>query len=563
MTRESFLTSRATWILAALLIITFVPFLGETLFNTKGEPREAIVAVSMLQSGDWILPVSNGGDIPYKPPMFAWIIAAVSWLNGGSVTEMTSRLPSALAMIVMTMTVYGVMRRHTAQSVSFMTAIVLATSFEVHRAACNCRVDMVLTMFMVCSVMLMYDRVVRGKTPLEPVTVLLLSGGVMTKGPVGAVLPLAVIWAYMLFQRWPIVRTTLSCLITGLLSLVLPAVWYWLAYRQGGEEFYRLVMEENFGRLTGTMSYESHVNPWWYNLVTLLSGMLPYTLLAVASLFAVRYRAVPGGLKTAWNRFRNSDSLTMFMILSLAVVFIFYCIPSSKRSVYLLPVYPSLAYFTVLLARRLYRLSPGVLKIYASIMATVAITAALAYVSIIIFKPEFGGRSTKLLLEGLACRNAGLTGVVTISLATAMALFTLRAVFCGTGRAAFRRVVVMTLLLYWSFSSVYQPGVLNSKSNRGLAAELAEEGYGEEIPLYGWCSDRLIRFYTINFYLGDKVRAIQAPPPCKAVTLVGERDLEEWNRRFGDRFEARLIRNTGIRSCDIRQNIMLVETCPN
>lgn len=37
-------------------------------FNTKGEPREAIVALSMLMSGDWVLPVSFGSDIPYKPP---------------------------------------------------------------------------------------------------------------------------------------------------------------------------------------------------------------------------------------------------------------------------------------------------------------------------------------------------------------------------------------------------------------------------------------------------------------------------------------------------------------
>ena len=44
--------------LIAVVVISCVmllPFLGLTDFNTKGEPREAVVALSMLKSGDWIL----------------------------------------------------------------------------------------------------------------------------------------------------------------------------------------------------------------------------------------------------------------------------------------------------------------------------------------------------------------------------------------------------------------------------------------------------------------------------------------------------------------------------
>lgn len=99
---------RAVWLVAALCAAVLVPWLGETLFNTKGEPREAIVAVSMLESGDWILPVSYGADIPYKPPFLAWLIAGFSLLlNGGVVNEFTSRLPSALAAVAMIAAGFG------------------------------------------------------------------------------------------------------------------------------------------------------------------------------------------------------------------------------------------------------------------------------------------------------------------------------------------------------------------------------------------------------------------------------------------------------------------------
>lgn len=91
---------KAFWFIALLSVLVILPFLGETIFYSKGEPREAIVAFSMLESGNWILPVNYGTDIAYKPPFFYWAIATVSSLLGG-VTEYSSRLPSALAFLAM------------------------------------------------------------------------------------------------------------------------------------------------------------------------------------------------------------------------------------------------------------------------------------------------------------------------------------------------------------------------------------------------------------------------------------------------------------------------------
>ena len=91
---------KAFWFIALLSVLVVVPFLGETIFYSKGEPREAIVALSMLESGNWILPVNYGTDIAYKPPFFYWSIAAVSSLFG-EVTEFSARFPSALAFLAM------------------------------------------------------------------------------------------------------------------------------------------------------------------------------------------------------------------------------------------------------------------------------------------------------------------------------------------------------------------------------------------------------------------------------------------------------------------------------
>ena len=49
---------KAFWFIALLSVLVIVPFLGETIFYSKGEPREAIVAFSILESGNWILPLN-------------------------------------------------------------------------------------------------------------------------------------------------------------------------------------------------------------------------------------------------------------------------------------------------------------------------------------------------------------------------------------------------------------------------------------------------------------------------------------------------------------------------
>ena len=117
----------------------------------------------------------------------------------------------------------------------------------------------------------------------------------------------------------------------------------------GGEGFLQLVLEENVLRLLGKMSYSSHENPAYYNVITVVAGYAPYTLLVLLSLFFLKYHKVSGKLSGWWycsaTYIREMDDVRLFSLLSIVLIFVFYCIPKSKRSVYLLPIYPFLAYF--------------------------------------------------------------------------------------------------------------------------------------------------------------------------------------------------------------------------
>ena len=134
--------NRNLLILLSICVLTIFPLLGLTDYNTKGEPREAIVAYSMLENGNWILPRNYGGEIAFKPPFLHWSVAAVSTLCG-EVSEYSSRVPSALALIIMAAAIYWFYARRKGATVGLLTAFVMLTCFEVHSAGFTCRVDMV------------------------------------------------------------------------------------------------------------------------------------------------------------------------------------------------------------------------------------------------------------------------------------------------------------------------------------------------------------------------------------------------------------------------------------
>ena len=155
------------------------------------------------------------------------------------------------------------------------------TFFESHRAAFACRVDMMLTLFIVLSLFLLYHWIViKSMRGLPLSSILFINLGILTKGPVALILPFLVSIVYLLFRK----QASWKCIFVkffyiSFLSCILPALWYYSAWLQEGDSFLKLIYEENIGRMIGTMSYQSHSGYWYMNLVYLLSGMMPYTII--------------------------------------------------------------------------------------------------------------------------------------------------------------------------------------------------------------------------------------------------------------------------------------------
>jgi 4-amino-4-deoxy-L-arabinose transferase-like glycosyltransferase len=94
---------KAFLILLVLWAAIYLPGLGST--ELKGEEgRRILPAVTMLETGNWLVPYVGGKPFLRKPPVMNWLIA-LSFKVTGVKNEWTARLPSVLAVLAMAATI--------------------------------------------------------------------------------------------------------------------------------------------------------------------------------------------------------------------------------------------------------------------------------------------------------------------------------------------------------------------------------------------------------------------------------------------------------------------------
>ncbi len=534
-------SKKAFWWLLVICAVTVIPFLGLYEYNTKGEPRESIVSYTMIESGNWILPRNSVGEMAYKPPLFYWCVAAVSVVCGG-VTEFTSRVPSAVAYIVLTLAVFLFYQRRRDTRIGVVAAMVTFTSWELHRQGGNCRVDMLLTLFIVMAMLLLYRWWERGMRGIPWWAVLMMSLGTLTKGPVGALIPCLVTGVFLLFRRVNFFRAFFTLFAFGLLSLVLPALWYYAAWKQGGQEFLDLMLEENFGRMTQTMSYESCVHPWYYYLKTLPGGYMPWAVLMVMTLFVVDWKELRGkwhGVKDWWGRLSLSDSdpVELFSWLAVVVVFVFYCFPQSKRSVYIMPIYPFLGYFFARVLLWLEQRHHCLLSGFGGCLSVVGLLLPVLFVALrfVDIAPDWfhGRHAYENLMMAQGLQQAGGWWMWTVWMAGVLVLL-----WWWRSSRGVMPLLALILAIYLHVDAVYKPPVLNAKSVKSVAAMIDEQFPESEGQLYEFIEEGVlsagdpVHYFELNFYLHDRVGDFYRAKPRSGILMIGADDLQKWQPKF-------------------------------
>jgi 4-amino-4-deoxy-L-arabinose transferase-like glycosyltransferase len=304
-------------------------------FYTKGEPREATVVWEIVHTNEWILPLRNGHIIPSKPPLFHWL-GALCALVAGEVSEFTVRFPSAALALLGVLLTYSAGTMLWGVEAGLIAGLILGTSFEWVRAATTARVDMTLTVCMVMAFLFfffLYRR--RRVSRAEALGFFVLLGlATLAKGPVGMLLPILTIVIFLCLQRDLKFLRRLHVVSGGVVCLLIAGAWYGLAWWKGGEAFFmKQIMKENVLRFLASDEVGAgHEHPFYFFVPNLFLGMVPWSFFfPPLAMFLYRRRYT-------WAR----DGFLYFIVWT-ATVFLFYSASSSKRSVYILPLYPAVA----------------------------------------------------------------------------------------------------------------------------------------------------------------------------------------------------------------------------
>lgn len=568
-------------LMVVICIISVLPWIGLGEFSTKGEPREAAVAISMLESGNWVLPQSYADEFAYKPPMAHWLMSVFSYPQG-HVSEFSSRLPSALAFIAMigfVLVFFG--RRITKFQEAFIATLLLVTSVEIHRAAMTTRVDMLLTMFMVVALIQLY----RWEEKLElkglPVIIpILLGSAVLTKGPVGMILPLLIFAVYLLLlRRYKYLTIFKAVLYAGISSLFLPALWYVAAWKQGGMDFLNVVLAENFGRFFSVESpvityHLGHENGAWYNFMTLAAGFIPWTIFFFFSLFGFEFRkphfTVKSMLKSSWNKILSLDKVRLFSLVAIVIIILFYSIPASKRSVYLMPAYPFIALFLAQYALYITEYRTKVTRVFAAFL-----TSLVSVVMIAILLTMFGVIDPNTIITQYTNNESALLKVnwitqslvnpsgLTISIVI-INLVALGTVYYQMFKKINIKILYATIALTFTVNLLVD-GVIMKAIRQVNSCHAFAEQIQKDFPLNKdnvFVMNNLLEYrnlYGLNFYMGNIFHNFEKEAPEKGYFLMGEQEMQKFVQAQGSGYSFRTLKVSDHPFDELHQRIILSE----
>ncbi|HKV53573.1 MAG TPA: glycosyltransferase family 39 protein, partial [Candidatus Binataceae bacterium] len=287
--------SKRLLVLAVVLAITLAAAvltlnrLGATDVCGSNEAVEGVFLQQMVEHGAMLFPLENGHAPMYKPPLFHWSAAALDRLAGAEkVTAFNLRLPAALYAVAGAALTMAFAWDFLGGVGAALAGLILCGSYQYIEQGRIGRVDMTLCFFEALALfafMWWYAPAGSGnrRGSLRYLFALALGLGVLSKGPVGAILPAAACGIFLLVHGRYRDLARIAAPGPVLTAIVVGGSWYaacLFAHRYGFLD--RQLGSENFGRFFGMLG----AMPPWYYLQPILLNSAPFSLLVPIAVYA-------------------------------------------------------------------------------------------------------------------------------------------------------------------------------------------------------------------------------------------------------------------------------------
>jgi 4-amino-4-deoxy-L-arabinose transferase-like glycosyltransferase len=287
------------------------------------EARYAEIAREMLQSGNLLVPHLNYVAYVEKPPLLYWLTTLSFWIFG--VSEFAARLPVALSAITGILATYLFALRAFGRRHAILAAAILATTPLYALMAQVLTTDMTLTALVTIATFSLYLHWQEGGRWCW-IAYIAMGLAVMTKGPVGAALPILSMLIWLALNRELRGAIGKFRAVPGLLlTTLIAAPWFvTMTIREPGfADFY--FIGEHLRRFFET-DY-SHREAFYFYLPVLAIGLLPWTLL------------VPF---LTWREAARNPARSFCLVAAGVTVVAFSC-ANAKLIPYILPAVPPIA----------------------------------------------------------------------------------------------------------------------------------------------------------------------------------------------------------------------------
>jgi len=329
---EAFDRRKERWLLLLLLPLCYALFFHQLGARDLWDPDEdeyVLVNIEMVRDGHWIYPTANGGPYGIKPPLFNWLGSAISVLHG-EVTELTSRLPSAVAATAGLFVLYLLGRMLFGARAAWLSVLVLATSplyiefgrwIQIYMLS-----TFLLTVTMACFA---WGYSCERRRTLAYLLMYGASGlGTLAMGPVNAVMPAVVIGTYLMAVKDLRHLREMRMGWGVLVYLAVVAPWYTVVSLRGGYAENLLVVT-NLTRFFGDFH---HARPFYDYLESAPVNFLPWFVF------------LPGAFYLCFAERTRGDRRRLLLPFVWGVgLFVFFSLSNTKRSGYILPIFPGLA----------------------------------------------------------------------------------------------------------------------------------------------------------------------------------------------------------------------------
>jgi len=327
-----------------LAVLLLFVGLGQLGFTDRDEGSNAEAAREMVESGDWITPTLNGEPRFAKPVFIYWLMSGAYRMMG--VSEFTARFPSALFLVLLIVLQYAFLSFTRNAFIGLLGGLMLLLNIEMIAIGRMALTDSVLIFFTTLSLFGFWIGL-HGHGRQRHAFWLYYIGmalGMLTKGPIGLVVPLLGSLPYLIVtRRWkqfwsngfPLFGLTVFALIA------LP--WYGAMFSIHGARYSASAQADTVGRFFNIIG--GHGGTLVFYFPILFFGFFPWSGFMPAALHQVwrHWRETAHSPPGSHSQSPSSQELDLFAALWLVAVFIFFSLSATRLPHYIGPLYPAAA----------------------------------------------------------------------------------------------------------------------------------------------------------------------------------------------------------------------------